>query len=62
MRKGSDMKNKLILCEYCIEELRSRGEKVLVGDRVYRLEESEEENKPCEWCGEYDDLFECVCE
>ena len=51
---------KRYFCEHCIEELKSRGEKVLVGDQVYTIEEAEEEQKACEWCGEYDDLYECL--
>lgn len=52
---------RMILCESCIEAIRSRGEKVLVGERVYDCDESEEEETPCEWCGECDDLYECYC-
>lgn len=47
-------------CEYCITELNSRGEKLYKGDLVLTGEEAEEEQKACEWCGEYDDLYECL--
>ena len=49
----------MLLCEHCIEELRSRGEVVYVNyDMKYSIEEAEEMNIECEWCGEYDDLYE----
>ena len=50
----------MLLCEYCIEELRSRGEPVFVGERVYSYEEAEEDEGRCELCDEYGDLYECV--
>lgn len=49
----------MLLCRYCIEEIRSRGGFVLVGEMKYTQEESEEMDIPCEWDGEYDDLYDC---
>ena len=49
---------KLTLCRHCIAAIRSR-EPLRVGELVLTLEESEERNEPCQWCGEYDDLYEC---
>lgn len=48
----------MLLCKYCIEELKSRGEAVYISDMVLTAEEAEEENTPCEWCNEHDDLYE----
>ena len=51
---------KICLCEYCIEAIRSRGEKLLVGDQ-YDLEYEVYADEPqvCEWCGEEaDELYE----
>lgn len=48
------------LCKHCIMELKSRGEQVFVGDLLFDSEEAEEEKVTCDWCGEYDDLFECL--
>ena len=49
----------MLLCEHCIEELRSRGEVVYVNyDMKYSIEDAEEMDIECEWCGEYDDLYE----
>ena len=57
----------MLVCEYCMEALRSRGEKF---DRTDDILMSEEEARElsgteevdgnectCEWCGEYADLF-----
>lgn len=46
------------LCDHCIRAIRSR-EPLFVGPLVLSAEEAEEENTPCEWCGEFDDLYEC---
>lgn len=46
------------ICRSCIDAIRSRGEKIAVGEMILSIEESEEENRPCEWCGEYDDIYE----
>ena len=41
-------RKKLCVCQYCIQEMKSRGEKIFIGDIVI-------EEKICEWCGEEDD-------
>jgi hypothetical protein len=46
------------LCEHCIRAIQSR-EPLYVGPMVLSAEEAEEENTPCEWCGEFDDLYDC---
>lgn len=49
---------KMILCENCIEAIRSRGEKLFVGDPVEKTEET-----ICEWCDDDDEdteLFEVI--
>ena len=46
------------LCEHCIQGIQSR-EPLYVGLIVVSAEEAEEENIPCEWCGEFDDLYDC---
>ena len=48
----------MLMCEYCQQELQSRGEKLFIGYRAYDFEESETENIPCGWCDEYADLWE----
>ena len=52
-------KNRICLCEHCIEAIKSHGEKLAVGDCLMDEVESEEEDIPCEWCGEFDELYEC---
>ena len=47
------------LCEHCIQAIQSRGESLSVGPLVLSIEEAEEENVRCDWCGELDDLYEC---
>ena len=47
------------LCDHCIQGIQSRGEALSVGQLVMSIEEAEEENVRCEWCGELDDLYEC---
>lgn len=59
---GTMLHKRICLCEYCVEAIRSRGEKVFVGGQVLTLEESEDEDKPCEWCGEHDNLYGCIIE
>lgn len=49
----------MLLCPHCIEGLKSRGESVKVGDLLLDIEEAEEQEVCCEWCGEVDDLYDC---
>ena len=44
----------MYLCEYCIEAIKSHGEKVIVGD-FHSIDEEIE----CEWCEEKDNTYEC---
>lgn len=47
------------ICKHCMEEMKSRGEVVYVNyDEMMSIEEAEEMEIACEWCGEYDDLYE----
>jgi len=48
-----------LLCNYCIESIRSHGEPVYKGELKYDYEESVLENVKCEHCNEHDDLYEC---
>ena len=62
------------LCSNCIDAIKSRGEKVFVGDTIYQDIEYDKEkgewkqkydpDEPimkCEWCEEIDaTLFECI--
>lgn len=48
------MDNMIFLCDNCINAIKSRGEKVLVGDF-----HSVEEEITCEWCKEIEDVYEC---
>lgn len=52
---------KLILCPYCVEAIRSR-EPLYIGPLFMDAEEAEEQGKTCEWCGEVDDLYECIAD
>lgn len=47
------------LCPHCIDAIRSRGEKVFVGERI---EDTDTDPYPiCEWCEDYTTgiLYEC---
>jgi len=41
------MKMSVCMCDYCIQELRSRGEEIYVGNYAY-------EDRKCYWCNEED--------
>lgn len=41
-------------CRYCLEEVRSRGERILEGECIGEGR--------CDWCDEVDDLVECLWE
>jgi len=44
----------MLICDGCIMAIRSRGEKIYVGDTVYM----EDEELTCNWCDEpFDELF-----
>jgi len=49
------------LCQRCIETIKSRGEIIYVGPRVFDATDIEygEEPQKCDWCGEVDDLYDC---
>ena len=47
------------LCRYCIQAIKSRGEKLFVGDEVYR-DDDDPKTYTCEFCGEEDTIFECI--
>lgn len=52
--------SRILLCEHCIEAIRSRGELVKVCEPNFvTAEECEEHNITCDWCGEIDDLHSC---
>ena len=48
----------MLMCPYCIEEAKSRGEKLFIGYQEMDFETSMETDTPCEWCDEYDELYE----
>lgn len=50
----------MLLCKHCIEAIRSHGEFLLVGEMVHDIDDAEEMEITCEWCNEYDDLYEVV--
>lgn len=60
MAKEKIKAKRLCICDYCIQAIRSHGEEILVGDRVY----SEEEDLKCDFCNEddFDELFNCLVE
>lgn len=63
-----------VLCERCISAIKSRGEKVFIGDMIsqdieydddkkewHQIYDPDEPIKKCEWCDEIEpDLFECL--
>ena len=54
------MEGKWILCRNCIDAIKSRGEKIYVGDIVNGYDFKDEPTK-CEWCNEEDvELYECI--
>ena len=54
------------LCKNCMEAIKSHSEPILTYDSLIAAgflmdkEESKETDAPCEWCGEYDELYECL--
>ena len=54
------------LCKNCMEAIKSHGEPILTYDSLIAAgflmdaEESEEMDTPCEWCGEHDELYDCL--
>lgn len=48
----------MLLCRYCIDAIKSRGEIVYVGSE-YTDYEPDEEVK-CEWCEEEDTVYDCI--
>lgn len=51
----------MYLCNQCICECGSRGERFAIEfDTAFTYEESIENNQPCEFCGEYDELSEVI--
>ena len=50
----------MLLCRHCIEEIKSKGDYLLIGEMLHTIEESEAEGIKCEWCEEYDDLYEVI--
>lgn len=54
------------LCKKCMEAIKSHSEPILTYDSLIAAgflmdrEESKETDTPCEWCDEYDELYECL--
>ena len=45
----------MLLCDICIQAIRSRGEKIFVGNAVY----ADDDQIICDWCDEdFDELYE----
>ena len=47
IQEVNNMAKKICLCSWCIQGIRSHGEKLFVGDEI-----SEDENPKCEMCDE----------
>ena len=61
-RKGKRMtKKKIVLCNHCLEAIRSRGERVTVIDYIFP-DEAEERGLVCEWCKDSSDEELLLCE
>lgn len=47
------------VCEYCLEAIKSRGERVIIIETLY-VDETDPEESFCEWCkeSEFDVLHE----
>ena len=56
--RSAERRRSMKLCEHCIRGIQNH-EPLYVGPMVVSAEEAEEENTPCEWCGEFDDLYDC---
>lgn len=52
--------NQILLCEYCIEAIRSRGERLVIIDE-YESTYNEQGYGHCDWCAE-DEPNTYVCE
>lgn len=54
---------RLHICDWCIGGMRSHGEEIFVGDRLFSWQ-IEEENLKCDFCNEedFDELFNCLVE
>lgn len=52
---------RLHICDWCIGGMRSHGEEIFVGDRLFSWQ-IEEENLKCDFCNEddFDELFNCL--
>ena len=48
----------MLLCEQCINAIKSRGEIVYVGSEYTDFEPDEEVK--CEWCDEVDTVYDCI--
>lgn len=59
--KGSEIMEKETwrLCDRCICAIKSRGEKLFVGDEV-PFDEEDDSTFICEWCEEEATLYECI--
>ena len=54
---------RLHICDWCIGGMRSHGEEIFVGERLFSWQ-IEEENLKCDFCNEddFDELFNCLVE
>ena len=52
-----------LLCRRCIDNLKSRGERVFIGSLAKSVDDAKWDDEPephCEWCDEVDDLYEVL--
>ena len=54
----SEDNTKACYCRKCVNYLRTQGYKIFVGDVILEYDEAIENNKRCDWCDEFDDLYE----
>lgn len=48
-----------LLCQHCIDAIKSRGERLIVLGEYMDYDESVESGTVCEWCGDNATLYDC---
>lgn len=57
--KPRDKDEPMYVCQHCLDYLKSKGKKILVGQTIETEDFELEESRFCQWCGDaYDELIE----